>query len=65
MGYSDQQIKELQQTINRAECDLVIDGSPVNLKKVIKTKKPIIDIKYTLQEKGHPTLWDIIKGMLQ
>lgn len=50
MGYSDKQIKELQETINGADCDVVIDGSPANLKNILKVNKPIINIGYELGE---------------
>lgn len=52
MGYGKQQIKELEKTINKARCDLVIDGSPVNLDKLLRTNKPIISIRYEIKEKG-------------
>ena len=56
MGYSKEQIKELQTTINNADADLIIDGTPVNLGKVIEANKPIIAVDYILEEKGHPTI---------
>ena len=52
MGYGKKQIQELQQTINKADCDVVIDGSPVNLSKLIKINKPIVNVEYYLKEKG-------------
>ncbi len=52
MGYSKNQIKELEKTINRIKCDVVIDGSPVNLAKLIKSNKPIVNVDYVLKEKG-------------
>ena len=52
MGYGKKQIQELQQTINKADCDLIIDGSPVNLSKLIKINKPIVNVEYYLKEKG-------------
>jgi len=52
MGYSSNQIKDLEKTINKTPCDIVIDGSPVNLSRLIKINKPIIDVAYSLKEKG-------------
>lgn len=53
MGYSPQQIRELEKTINRVPCDLIIDGSPVDLHKLVKTNKPIVRISYELDEKDN------------
>lgn len=49
MGYGKKQIKELQETINKAKCDIVIDGSPIDLKKLIKINKPIVNVSYELK----------------
>ena len=65
MGYSKQQIKDLQKTINRVPCDVVIDGSPVNLKKLMKVNKPIVNVTYELEEIGRPTLEDILKKFIR
>lgn len=61
MGYTKQQIKELEETINKAKCDVVIDGSPVNLKRLIKSNKPIVSVTYELQEIGKPDLAALLK----
>lgn len=64
MGYSPKQIKELEQTINRAECEIVIDGSPVNLSRLIKVNKPIINVRYYLDEIGKPNLETVLNDFL-
>jgi predicted GTPase len=64
MGYSPHQIKELEQTINRAKCDIVIDGSPVNLSRILKINKPIVNVRYYLDEIGTPNLETILKDFL-
>jgi predicted GTPase len=64
MGYNPRQIKELEQTINRAECDVVIDGSPVNLSRILKIKKPIINVRYYLDEIGKPNLETVLNDFL-
>ena len=46
MGYDRKQIRELEQTINRAKCDAVIEATPVNLAKLIRINKPIIEVNY-------------------
>ncbi len=65
MGYSPEQLKELQEAINRAECDLVVSGTPIDLGRLIKTNKPVIRVRYRLQEKSHPNLEEIISAKLK
>lgn len=65
MGYSLQQLEELQGAINRAECDIVVSGTPIDLSRLIKTNKPIIRVRYRLQEKSHPDLEEIISARLK
>lgn len=63
MGYGEQQIKDLEQTINAVPCDAVIIGTPIDLRKIIKLNKPSVRVQYELQEIGRPTLEDIIYKM--
>jgi predicted GTPase len=65
MGYSPHQMKELQQTINRADCDVVVDGSPINLKKLLKINKPIVNVRYYLDEIGKPDLETVVRKFLK
>lgn len=60
MGYNDQQIKDMEDTINKAECDLVIDGSPIDLGKLINCNKPIVRVTYDIEAAGKPTIEDIL-----
>ena len=46
MGYGKQQIKELEKTINNTECDVIVSGTPIDLTKILKTKKPIVRVRY-------------------
>lgn len=62
MGYDDQQIKDLQATINKIPCDTVIDGSPANLKKILKINKPIININYELDTATVSALKKIVEA---
>ena len=62
MGYGKKQIKDLQDTINKVKCDIVIDGSPVNLQRLIKINKPIINVNYELEEIGKLNLEKLLKG---
>lgn len=62
MGYGSQQIKELEDTINNAEVDLVIIGTPIDLSRIIKINKPTQRVRYELQEIGQPTLESVLKA---
>ncbi len=65
MGYSPQQIKDLEETINRTEADLVIVGTPIDLRKLVKLNKPAVRVIYELQEIGSPDLTDALKDFLK
>jgi predicted GTPase len=60
MGYGDQQIMELEATINNADVDLVIVGTPIDLGRILKINKPSQRVRYELQEIGQPTLTDLL-----
>jgi predicted GTPase len=60
MGYGEKQTKELEETINQADVDMVIIGTPIDLSRVIKMNKPYQRVRYELQEIGQPTLQDIL-----
>ena len=64
MGYNKQQLKDLQETINRSNCDIVIDGSPVNLKRLIETNKEIVNISYELDKESVNKLKNILKRFI-
>ena len=61
MGYGEAQMKDLEATINKADVDLVIIGTPIDLTRVIKINKPYQRVRYELQEIGQPTLEEILK----
>ncbi len=61
IGYGKEQIKELEETINETPCDVVLIGTPVDLRHVLQLNKPTATAKYELQEIGRPTLEDILK----
>jgi predicted GTPase len=65
MGYGDQMVGELEQTINNADVDLVIIGTPIDLAGLLKINKPSQRVRYELQEIGQPTLVDILKMKFQ
>jgi len=65
MGYGKKQISDLEETINNAECDAVVIGTPIDLGKIIKINKPSVRVKYELEERGKPDLEDALKEFLK
>lgn len=61
MGYSEKQVRDLELTVNKADCDVVVSATPIDITKLIKVDKPIVRVKYELQEIGHPDLEDVLK----
>jgi predicted GTPase len=60
MGYSDEQLRELEQTINATDCDVVVTGTPIDLGRLIESRHPIRHVRYELEEVGHPTIADVL-----
>ena len=60
MGYGDQQVKDLEETINKTDCDVVVIGTPIDLRKLININKPALRVTYDLQEIGKPDLEDVL-----
>jgi predicted GTPase len=61
MGYGDEMVAELEETINNADVDLVIIGTPIDLAGLLKINKPSQRVRYELQEIGQPTLTEILQ----
>lgn len=61
MGYSAQQIKDMEKTINDTECDSVVIATPIDLRRIIKINKPACQVSYELQEIGRPTIAEVLK----
>jgi predicted GTPase len=62
MGYGDTQVRELEQTINSADVDLVIIGTPIDLSRILNISKPTQRVRYDLQIIGQPTLADLLQA---
>jgi predicted GTPase len=62
MGYGEQQTHELEETIRKADVDLVIIATPIDLQRIVRIDKPCQRVRYELQEIGQPTLEDILKS---
>ena len=65
MGYSEQQIKELNETINNTPADLVVIGTPFDLRRILDINKPMVRVTYDLEERGGARLKDIIVKTLK
>jgi len=65
MGYGEQQVKDLEATIENADCDSVIIGTPIDLNRIIKINKPNTRVYYDLQEIGHPDLQEILDEFIK
>jgi predicted GTPase len=65
MGYSDQQIKDLEESINGVQCDLVIFATPIDLTRLVKINKPSLRVGYELKDLGQPILGDIVQKFVQ
>jgi predicted GTPase len=60
LGYGQGQVKELEETINKTPCDVVLVGTPIDLRQVLQLNKPAVRATYELQEIGKPTLEDVL-----
>ncbi len=61
MGYSEQQIKDLEDTINATPCDMVLIATPIDLRRLVKINRPTQRVRYELQEIGQPTLAELLE----
>jgi predicted GTPase len=61
MGYGNQQIIDLENTINATPCDVVVIGTPIDLNRIIKINKPTVRVTYELQEIGSPNLQQVME----
>ncbi len=64
MGYGEQQLKDLETTINNTDCDAVIIGTPIDLNRIIKINKPTTRVYYDLDEIGYPDLEKVVCDFL-
>jgi predicted GTPase len=61
MGYGDEQMKDLEDTINKTDCDSVIIGTPIDLGRILKINKPSTRVRYELQEIGNLTVEKVLR----
>jgi predicted GTPase len=65
MGYGEQQLKDLEATINNTECDSVVIGTPIDLNRIVKINKPNTRVYYDLQEIGFPNLDGVLTEFVE
>ena len=61
MGYGEKQIKELEQTIDSIDCDNLVLGTPIDLRRIMKLNKPAVRVSYEIREVTKPTLEEILR----
>jgi predicted GTPase len=64
MGYGGVQLRELEQTLLRAEADAVVVGTPVDLRRLLHLDKPAVKVSYELEEVSSPTLAELLRTWL-
>lgn len=64
IGYGEQQLKDLETTINHVPCDAVVIGTPIDLRRIINIKKPSVRVQYSLEEVTKPDLQDVLDKFL-
>ena len=65
IGYGDQQVRDLEATIDRVPCEVVVVGTPIDLRRLVHISKPVVRARYELQEIGQPDLAQVISDRLQ
>ncbi|MCL2816619.1 MAG: GTPase, partial [Oscillospiraceae bacterium] len=65
MGYGDEQISDLEATIEAADCDSVVIATPIDLNRIVKINKPNTRVEYALQEIGQPDLESVLAGFIK
>jgi len=64
MGYGAAQVRELEDTINRVPCDVVLIATPVDLGRIVSIKHPTCRVTYSLEEQGKPGLKEVLQGII-
>ncbi len=64
MGYNDEQIEDMEKTLNRVKCDIILNGSPIDLEKLIKANKPIIKVRYDIESIRSPTIEEVLDNFI-
>ncbi len=65
MGYSPEQLADLEATINAVDCDVVVAGTPVDLARLVRSRHPIRQVRYELAEIGEPTVAQVLAPIIE
>ncbi len=65
MGYGETQVRELEETINNTPADVVVEGTPIELKRILSINKPIANVKYELEEVEPGTIESMVKAVVK
>jgi predicted GTPase len=63
MGYGAAQIADLQETINATPCDVVLLGTPIDLRRSLTVTRPVVRVRYRVEEVGHPGFDELLKDL--
>jgi predicted GTPase len=64
MGYNEQQIRDMEETLNKADAEIILDGSPIDLAKLIKSNKPIVRVNYDIEAIKSPTIEEVLDDFI-
>jgi predicted GTPase len=64
MGYGEQQVADLEETIRRTDCDVVAIGTPIDLTRIVRIEKPHTRVRYELEEVSGPKLRELIASAI-
>jgi predicted GTPase len=65
MGYGEQQLKDMETTVNKTDCDSVVVATPIDLGRIMNIKKPNTRVYYDLQEIGTPDLQEVVANFVK
>jgi predicted GTPase len=65
MGYGEHQIRELEATINATPADVVVEGTPIDLSRILKVNKPVANVTYELEELEPGVLAELVKALVE
>jgi predicted GTPase len=63
MGYAPAQVADLERTINRVPCDVVLAGTPIDLARSLRLRHPVLRVRYTVEEVGPLTFEDVLADL--
>ncbi len=65
MGYGPEQMRELEETISKTDCDVVVIATPVDLRRIIRISQPTCRVRYGIEEIGRPTLQEVLHDFIR